>query len=293
MSRVWLITGASSGFGRRMTEAVLSKHEIVVAAVRSTKSLDDIAEKYAAADQLLVVKCDVTKRQDIESTFDSAYKTFGRVDVVFNNSGTGYMAEVETDEQEDEARAMFEVNFWGAGNVMREAIKSFRERNVKGAGGVLLNNSSVTGIVGAPSMGYYAASKHALEGLTETYSRELDPAWNIKITSIELSIFKTEAHMGKMQIFAPPSAYADPRLAAQRLRIAYTAENSPIPYGDPEKAVAKIYEVSKLESPPLRLPLGKASVAAIRGKWADFNREIDAYESWSEGLELKRCEAGL
>ncbi|KAJ8495682.1 hypothetical protein ONZ45_g12760 [Pleurotus djamor] len=201
MTRVWLITGASSGFGKLTAEAVLANGEIVVATARTPSSLDYLKAKYPVT-QFIVVKCDVVIKQD----------------VIFNNCAIGVMAEVENEEQDEDTRNVFEVNFWGAGNVMREAVnvKSFRDRNPAGAGGLLLNNSSVNGHYGGPGMGYYVASKHALEGLTESLANELNPKWNIKISLIQLSIFKTEMHEAKvLRVFPPPAAYADPKPAQQ------------------------------------------------------------------------------
>ncbi|KAJ8508324.1 hypothetical protein ONZ45_g9383 [Pleurotus djamor] len=222
MTRVWLITGASSGFGKLTAEAVLANGEIVVATARTPSSLDYLKAKYPVT-QFIVVKCDVVIKQDVINAFNAAYGKFNRVDVVFNNCAIGVMAEVENEEQDEDTRNVFEVNFWDAGNVMREAVnvKSFRDRNPAGAGGLLLNNSSVNGHYGGPGMGYYVASKHALEGLTESLANELNPKWNIKISLIQFSIFKTEMHEAKvLRVFPPPAAYADPKMPAQQLRTA-------------------------------------------------------------------------
>lgn len=156
ISNIFPVTGASSGFGKLTTEEVLANGEIVVAAVRTPSSLYHLTAKYPV-DRLIVVKCDVTIKKDIINAFNAAFDKFSRVDVVFNNSGIGVMAEVENEEQDEDTRNIFEVNFWGAGNVMREAVKSFRDRNPAGAGGLLLNNSSVNGHYGGPAMGYYVA----------------------------------------------------------------------------------------------------------------------------------------
>ncbi|KAJ8453449.1 hypothetical protein ONZ45_g19713 [Pleurotus djamor] len=155
MSRVWFVTGASQGFGKPAVEEALSRGDLVVAAVRNTSSLDDLAAKHSS-DKLLIVKCDVTKLHDITSAFDLAYEKFGRVDVVFNHAGTTIFSEAET-EQEELARNLFEVNFWGAVYVMKEAVKAFRERNAPGSGGRLLNMSSAAGFAATPGAAYYTA----------------------------------------------------------------------------------------------------------------------------------------
>ncbi|KAJ8515918.1 hypothetical protein ONZ45_g6716 [Pleurotus djamor] len=285
MPRVWLITGASSGFGRRATEEVLADGDIVVATVRAPTSLDDLVTKYAS-DRLLVVQCDVTTKSDITALFNAAYDKFGRVDVVLNNAGLGAVAEVESEDQDELARKIFEVNFWGATNVSREAVKGFRDRNPAGTGGRLINVSSAAGHVGSPGMGFYVSSKHALEGLTETLAKELDPAWNIKVTLVEPGMFKTEAYDGRLPFFTSPPAYANPQLPSQLVRGALSSQA--LPFQDARKAVRQIINLSKLESPPLRLPLGPDALAAIKDKIAQFSKEIEQYEGWSQGLELEK-----
>lgn len=150
-----IVTGASSGFGRHITEHLLSLKEIVVATLRTPSVLSNLTTKYPPS-QLLVTKCDVTKRSDIVSAFQEAKKAYGRVDVVFNNAGFGVFGEIEGIDEKD-ARAMFDVNFWGAGNVNREAVRFFREENPKGAGGLLLVNTSMVGIFAPPTGGYYSS----------------------------------------------------------------------------------------------------------------------------------------
>jgi len=181
-SRVWFITGASTGFGKAMTELALAKGDKVVATLRRPDALNDLSAKYSST-ELLLVKLDVTNYQEIFDAFVEAKKTFGKIDVVFNNAGTGTFGEVESIPDEV-ARAIFETNFWGAANVMREAVRFFRDENAPGVGGRLVNNSSMVGIANVPLGSYYSASKFALEGLTDGLAKELDPEWNIKVNSL-------------------------------------------------------------------------------------------------------------
>ena len=139
-----------------MTEYVLKNGDIAVATLRKPEVLDELKKQWPT-DKLLVVKLDVTKKQDIIDAFSKAQEVFGRVDVVFNNAGYGVLAEVEgTPEQE--ARYMFDTNFWGATNVSREAVRFFREVN-KPVGGRILVVSSLVGIKPMALIGYYTASK--------------------------------------------------------------------------------------------------------------------------------------
>ena len=151
------VTGASSGFGRLMTELVLRKGEIAVATLRKPEAIADLSLQYGP-DRLLVTKLDVTDGQEIKNAFAGAVEHFGRVDVVFNNAGYALFGEAEG--MPDElARAAMEVDFWAAANVSRETLRVFREVN-KPAGGFLLQVSSASALVGLPGLAYYCAPKH-------------------------------------------------------------------------------------------------------------------------------------
>lgn len=149
------VTGSSSGFGRSMTELLLKSGNRVIATLRRKEALCDLAEQYPSS-QLLIVQTDVVKTSEVVAAFAKAKEVFGRVDVVFNNAGMAILGEMESMSDED-ARQIFEVNFWGASNVTREAIRMFREVN-KPIGGRLLQVSSVLGLHGRAAASYYAAS---------------------------------------------------------------------------------------------------------------------------------------
>lgn len=151
------VTGASSGFGRLLAEIILEKGEIVIATARRPSALDALTSQYPAG-RLLVLTLDVNKPEEIVDAFARARAAFGRIDVVVNNAAYGVLGEVEAVREED-ARAMFETNFWGAMHVTREAVKFFREVNGPAVGGRLLQVSSITGIMGGPGLGFYSATK--------------------------------------------------------------------------------------------------------------------------------------
>ncbi|KAF9238680.1 hypothetical protein BU15DRAFT_88304 [Melanogaster broomeanus] len=255
--KVWLVTGSSSGFGRSMVELLLNKGNKV-----------HLAPKYPTS-QLLVVKLDVTHSSDISAAFEEARQTFGKIDVVFNNAGLTQMGEVEG-VPEEAARS--------------EAVRFFRDVNIP-AGGRLLQVSSQVGLAGLPAVGFYSASFTirilcpALEGLSECLSKELDPAWNIKITIIEPGPFRTRVMKG----LAQHPAYADPRSPSSQIRAGFSP-GSDFVDGDADKAVAAMEKLVHLDNPPLRLPLHKWTVAAIKEKIQSVLEEVQAYESWSDDL---------
>ncbi|KAI0775605.1 NAD-P-binding protein [Trametes elegans] len=282
--RVWFITGASTGFGRHLTELVLAKGEIAIATARRPSALSDLQTRYPI-DRLLVVKLDVNDASEIEAAFAHAKASVGRIDVVVNNAGWVAIGEVESVRDAD-ARAMFETNFWGAATVSREAVRFFREVNPAGVGGRLIQISSMVGVDGRlPAWGYFAASKFALEGLTEALATEIDPAWNIKITIVEPGVFSTE---GPSKIVWPPlhPAYDNPDLPSYRLRNAWEGFKQVLP-GDVKKAVQVIYDVAALPEPPLHLPLGKDAVETTRKKAAFLADEANKYESLSDNLNIE------
>lgn len=171
-AKVWLITGASSGFGRAMTEYVLAKGDIAVATLRKPEALDDLVSKHDKS-KLLVLRLDISKKEEIDAVFSRIQQEFGRLDVVYSNAAYGLVAEVEGT-PEEAARAMFDgmshvilcsllskvfaVNFWGTINVATASIKFFREVN-KPIGGHLLTVTSKAGYSAIPTLGYYSASK--------------------------------------------------------------------------------------------------------------------------------------
>lgn len=152
------VTGCGSGFGRSMAQYALAQGDKVVATVRtgSATALDGLRAAHPGA--LLVVHLDVAHAKEIPRAFEQAQAAFGRVDVVFNNAGVSLVGEVEGT-PEDAARKTFDVNFWGAVNVSREAVRFFREENERGVGGRLLVNSSFAGICPIACGGFYSSTK--------------------------------------------------------------------------------------------------------------------------------------
>ena len=142
-----------------MAEHLLDEGEIVVATARTPSDLDDLKAIYPET-QLLVLRLDVHNSQEIKNVFVETKEAFGRIDVVFNNAGWAIVGDLEAT-PEDEARKMFDTNFWGAANVSREAVRFFREEN-KPCGGLLLTNSSQAGVTPLPGFSYYTASKHGI-----------------------------------------------------------------------------------------------------------------------------------
>ncbi|KAJ7274952.1 hypothetical protein C8J57DRAFT_1449355 [Mycena rebaudengoi] len=283
--RVWLITGASSGIGRAVTQIVLDNDDIVVATHRTPADLVDLGFSYPEC--LLVLKCDVTKLSEITAAFARAIEKFGRVDVVFNNAAARTLISEIEGTPEDAARAL-------------EAMRVFREVNPAGGGGRLLNVSSGLGFGGEAAVGYYSARRdphnHSTTkinqrapivntGFTESLRFELDPTWNIKISIIAPGAFKTGAHNTRALSFPATRHYSRTELPSQHVR-QWLKDGSGI-RGDPMLSAQSSFWFSKLESPPIRWAMGRDSVAGARAKIARVSEETDEFDGWSEGLELQ------
>jgi NAD(P)-dependent dehydrogenase (short-subunit alcohol dehydrogenase family) len=283
-SKVWFITGASSGFGRLLTVYLLKQGHRVVATLRRPDVISDLVAKYPST-HLLAVKLDVTHHAEISAAFAKAQEAFGRVDIVFNNAGQMINGEIESIDDKD-ARAMFEINFWGAAQVSREAVRFFRDVN-QPRGGRLLQVSSGLGIKSRACYGHYSASKFAIEGLTEALVDELDPAWHIKITILEPGPFRTELHGGANGNVAPPHpAYTNPELAGSKWRAISESDGVNSYDGDPQKACIAFEKASRLEDPPIRLPLHKRVLVAANGKGKSLIEAAEKYKEWSDDLYL-------
>ncbi|KAF8440484.1 hypothetical protein L210DRAFT_3539793 [Boletus edulis BED1] len=245
------VTGASSGFGKALTEVVLRKGDIVVATLRKPSVLATLTKQYPPS-QLLLLALDVTRPSDISAAFTRTQEVFGRLDVVFNNAGYGYFGEVEAIPDEN-ARALLEVNFWGAVGVSRAAVKFFREVNAHGKGGILLQNSSMLGISGGPGV--------TLEGFTDSFSKEIPPEWNIKICILQPGSFDTKLLSGTF--FAPHPAYGNSATVTRR-----DFYRNVVPEGDPYKFAEMLHQLvvgaDEGEKMPFFLPIGEDALAKLR-----------------------------
>lgn len=268
MEKVWFITGCSTGFGRALASHVLSiGHNVVVTA----RSLSDISDLVAGNEtRTLALSLDVTKPEQITAAVNKAVERFGRIDVLVNNAGIGYFGAVE--ESEDEAvRKMFEINFFGLGNMTKTVLPVMRKQR----SGHIINISSVGGLVAFPALGYYNASKFAVDGLSESLAKEVAHL-GIHVTIVAPSGFRTDwagrsAENSKIVI----DDYSESAGANKSFIRGYSG-NQP---GDPKRAAQAIVKAVESKEPPLRLLLGAAALKGATAKLDVLKKDFDA---WSE-----------
>jgi NAD(P)-dependent dehydrogenase (short-subunit alcohol dehydrogenase family) len=266
-SPVWFITGCSTGLGRALAERVLQAGHRCVVTARDAAQVGDIVAPYPQTS--LAVALDVTKHAQREQAVARAEAVFGGIDVLVNNAGYGYLAAVEEGE-DSEVRAMFETNFFGIAALLRLVLPRMRERG----SGHVINISSIGGLLGNPGVGYYNATKFALEGLTEALALEVGPH-GIRVTLIEPGPFRTDwAGRSLRVVKTPMDAYAD----TFGVRRAQMLANAGRQAGDPVRAADAIIRVVESSNPPLHLLLGRNGLERVREKLDNLKRSIDEWE---------------
>ncbi|HEX8471841.1 MAG TPA: oxidoreductase [Brevundimonas sp.] len=276
---VWFITGCSTGFGRELATALIAKGYRVVATARNPDDVADLAE--AGGDRVLALKLDVTDDAQASAAIKAAEARFGHIDVLVNNAGIGYFAAVEESEQ-DEVRQMFEINFWGLSRMTTLALPGMRARKA----GMIVNISSVGGLRAFPSVGYYNATKFAVEGLSEALSGELEPL-GIKVLIVEPSGFRTDwAGRSANEAKNPIADYTDTAGKRKGEIRGYSGAQP----GDPKRAAAAIIQAVEADKPPLRLLLGKAALQGGRGKIQMLAKDFDAWAEVTEGADFPKGE---
>jgi NAD(P)-dependent dehydrogenase (short-subunit alcohol dehydrogenase family) len=274
--KVWFITGASSGFGRLLSEYLLSLGANVVATARKPDTLNDLTTKYAA--NLQILPLDVTKPEQIDAAVKDALARFGHVDVLVNNAGYGVTGALE-EVSEKEYMPMFETNVFGVIKLTKALLPQFRERR----SGNIVNLSSVGGLIGLPGWSMYNATKFALEGLSEALGIELEPL-GIYVTIIEPGPFRTE-FLGTSGVKSKDQI-ADYAQTAGKTREYFEANNGK-QAGDPQKAVEAIVTAVSAPKPPRHLLLGKLALERFRSKIANFEAEMTEWEETTVGADFE------
>jgi len=272
---VWFISGCSTGFGRELAKLVLARGWRAVVTARDADRVADLAE--GVDDRALAVSLDVTDQAQIDDAVAQAKAKFGRIDVLVNNAGYGYQATAEEGD-EAEIRAQFDTNVFGLFAITRAVLPIMR---AQGSGNIV-NFTSVAGLIGFPGSGYYAASKHAVEGWSDALLAEVGPL-GIGVTCVEPGPFRTDwAGRSLRQTPSRISDYAD----TAKARMEGTKQVSGTQAGDPVRAGEAIIAAVEQANPPRHLVLGKWGYDAITAKLKERLEAIERARDVSLGADF-------
>lgn len=266
--KTWFITGCDKGMGYAFAETILAFGDRVVVTARDKSNVAALAEKYPQT--ALTYTLDITNHADIKRVVDDAEKVTGGIDVLVNNAGYGMLGPVEAVTPE-EYRPLFEVNFFGAAEVMRAVVPYMRQRRR----GFVICTTSSGGFAASPGFSFYAASKFALEGLTEALAAET-AALGIKVMILEPGSTRTDFAGGSM-------AYAKVKIADyEQTAVTSTMDRMKARHGtqpgDPRRLAKVLIKLSRMEKVPLRLPAGDDSIDRMRLKLATTAADADRFE---------------
>jgi NAD(P)-dependent dehydrogenase (short-subunit alcohol dehydrogenase family) len=255
--KTWFITGASRGFGALVAERALAAGDAVVATARNPQAITD---RFGRHEKLLPVALNVADEAQAKAAVAAAIEGFGRIDVLLNNAGFGLMGAVE-EASAAEVEAVYRTNVFGLLNVTRAVLPHMRQTR----SGRILNISSIGGYRGAAGFGVYSSTKFAVEGLSEALHAELEPL-GIHVTVVEPGYFRTD-FLDASSLSVSPTMIADYDATAGKVRriAAELSHNQP---GDPSKLADVLISLAEASNPPVRLPIGSDTVAAMEAKHA-------------------------
>ncbi|MCO7597245.1 MULTISPECIES: oxidoreductase [Pseudomonas] len=273
-SKTLFITGISSGFGKALaSEALVAGHR-VIGTVRNQEALQ--AFEALSAERAHGVILDVTDFERIDSVVANVESCHGPVDVLVNNAGYGHEGIFEESPLE-EMRRQFDVNVFGAAAMIKAFLPYFRQRR----GGHIINITSMGGTITMPGIAYYCGSKFALEGISDTLSKELAP-FNILVTAVAPGSFRTDWAGRSMQ--RTPRSIADYDASFDPVRQA-RKEKSGKQLGDPQKAAQAMLQLIDNANPPAHLLLGSDALGLVRGKLEQSLKELEQWEALTRSTD--------
>ena len=273
--KVWLITGCSTGFGRELAKNLLENGYRVAVTARNVEKVKDLVS--INSENAYAISLDVTDKQQVADAVSRAEEHFGHIDVLVNNAGFGYFGAIE-ESDDAEVRSMFEANFWGLAEMTRAVLPKMRERR----SGTIVNISSIGGFVSFPGLGYYHATKYAVNGFSEALKKEVEPL-GIKVILVQPSGFRTDwAGRSANDAPNPISDYSETAGTNQAAIRGYSG-NQP---GDPVRAAKAIVEAVESDEPPFYFLLGKAALKNARLKLDALQADFDRWANVTEGADF-------
>ena len=267
MPKIWLITGISRGLGCALAKAVLAKGDTVIGTTR-----DGRAPAGLNAGNLTVLPLELTDRDQIRRRVAEAHGRHGRLDVIVNNAGYGLLGPIEATTPE-QVEHVFAVNFFGPLEIIRSVLPFLRKQR----GGHIVNISSIAGIAPTPGAGLYAATKFALEGLSQSLAQEAAP-FGIWVTVVEPGAFRTD-FLTTQSIRLTEEHAIDEYATTSGQAITGLLSRSGRQLGDPDRGAAAIIEAVEADEPPLNLLLGSDALARARARLDRFDEDLARWES--------------
>jgi NAD(P)-dependent dehydrogenase (short-subunit alcohol dehydrogenase family) len=274
--KTWFITGASRGFGGKIAALALAQGDNIVATARNPA---DVMQRLGDHPSLLALALDVTNEAQAREAAAAAVARFGRIDVLLNNAGYGLMGAVE-EASADEVERVYRTNVFGLLNVTRAVLPYMRAQR----SGRVLNVSSIGGYRGAAGFGVYSSTKFAVEGLSEALHAELAPL-GVQVTVVEPGYFRTD-FLDATSLSVSPTRIEDYNEgAAGKVRVVAENLNHAQP-GDPDRLAQVLVDFAEVPNPPVRLPLGSDTVAAIEAKHASDAAILAAWRDVSVSTDF-------
>lgn len=275
----WLITGCSSGLGRALAEAVLRHGDQAVVTARNAAAIEDFASAYP--ETAVAAALDVTDKSQIAAVIERAEERFGPIDVLVNNAGYGYRAAVEEAEDAD-VELLFATNFFGAVSLIKAALPGMRARRR----GTIINISSIAARRAMPGSGYYAATKFALEGMSDALRREVAPL-GIDVLVVEPGPFRTDFAGRSLKESA---IVIEDYAGTAGLRRKEKDKSDGTQTGDPRRAAEAIIKLVDSRVMPFRLLLGSEAIALVSDELNGQRRELEEWKSLSLGADFPEDE---
>jgi NAD(P)-dependent dehydrogenase (short-subunit alcohol dehydrogenase family) len=271
--KVWFITGVSRGFGKVLTENALAHGDIVIGTTRDGK-----ASFSGDTRNVHLLPLEMTDPAAIRATIGKAHALHGRLDVVVNNAGYGLLGSVE-EATEEQVTHLFEVNFHGTRRVVQAVLPFLRRQR----SGHILNITSIGGLAPGAGSGFYAASKFAVEGFTQSLAQEVAPL-GIKVTLVEPGAFRTDFLSDRsIRNIAQEIADYAPTVGATHATLAKMAGHQ---IGDPLKGAAAMFQIAREPKPPLHLLLGSDALRRTRDKQAQLSADLQRWETLTLGTDF-------
>lgn len=266
--KTWLITGCSSGIGKGIAKAVLESGNNAIVTARNIEKVQDLIDLYP--NTAYAVSLDVCDNDSIAYAVKEGTNRFGKIDVLVNNAGYGYRSAIEEGDIDD-VNTLFQTNFFGPIELIKAVLPQMRERK----SGAIINVSSIAAVRSAIGSGYYAASKAALELMSDGLSKELKPL-GIKVMIVQPGAFRTRFYDDSLK--GTEKKIDDYAQTAGKTRKENIVNLKQQP-GDPEKAGRVILEVIERDDYPTTLSLGSDAVKAVT---TSLEARLDQIKKWSD-----------